>query len=128
LSTPPYPGLVFAAVIVAWIGRDLVGKWEGEHIVSGVPAVNLTGLEAVGARNRIALMGDGWLSPPKRRRCTKRCRKHVMRAVGYFSGGDPDFDPRKFRPENFKTQNERISALMDSTILTCHDSQRASAS
>jgi hypothetical protein len=38
-----------------------------------------------------------------------------MRAVRYFIGGDPNFDPRKFRPEKFKTQNERISALMDST-------------
>jgi Tannase and feruloyl esterase len=35
--------------------------------------------------------------------------------VRYFIAGDPNFDPRKFRPENFKAQIERISALLDST-------------
>jgi hypothetical protein len=35
--------------------------------------------------------------------------------VRYFIAGDANFDPRKFRPEDFKTQVERISALMDST-------------
>jgi feruloyl esterase len=35
--------------------------------------------------------------------------------VRYFIAGDPNFDPRKFRPEDFRTRVEHISALMDST-------------
>jgi len=35
--------------------------------------------------------------------------------VRYFIAGDPNFDPRKFRPEEFKAQVQRISALMDAT-------------
>jgi feruloyl esterase len=33
----------------------------------------------------------------------------------YFFAGDPNFDPRKFRPENFKARMEHVSALIDST-------------
>jgi hypothetical protein len=36
-------------------------------------------------------------------------------AVRYFLAGDPNIDPRKFRPEDFKERIGRISALMDST-------------
>jgi feruloyl esterase len=35
--------------------------------------------------------------------------------VRYFIAADPDFDPRKFRPEDFRARIEHISALMDST-------------
>ena len=35
--------------------------------------------------------------------------------VRYFLAGRPDVDPRKFRPEDFRTRIEHISALMDST-------------
>jgi hypothetical protein len=35
--------------------------------------------------------------------------------VRYFVAGDPDFDPRKFRAEDFRARIEHISALMDST-------------
>jgi feruloyl esterase len=35
--------------------------------------------------------------------------------VRYFIAGDPKFDPRKFRPEDFRARIEHISALMDST-------------
>jgi feruloyl esterase len=35
--------------------------------------------------------------------------------VRYFIAGDPSFDPRKFRPEDFRARIEHISALMDST-------------
>jgi Tannase and feruloyl esterase len=35
--------------------------------------------------------------------------------VRYFIAGDPNFDPRKFRPEDFRARIEYISALMDST-------------
>src|SRR5438270_8381966 len=35
--------------------------------------------------------------------------------VRYFIAADPNFDPRKFRPEDFRTRVEYISALMDST-------------
>jgi feruloyl esterase len=35
--------------------------------------------------------------------------------VRYFIAGDPNFDPRKFRPEDFRSRIEHISALMDST-------------
>ena len=35
--------------------------------------------------------------------------------VRYFLAGDPNFDPRKFRPEDFRARIEQISALMDST-------------
>jgi feruloyl esterase len=203
-----------------------------DGIVSGVPAINFTGLLIAGSRNGVALMGDGWLSPakvkslhkavleacdasdgledgvasryaacpaafdPKKLRCPDRrdsdnCLTDAQIAaietihspyvfpfplangvtyypgynyggedqsggmvawttgriapsyplpspancvtvgdprcsqgrlwyygsgfVRYFIAGDPNFDPRKFRPENFKAQIERISALMDST-------------
>ena len=36
-----------------------------DGVVSAVPAINLAGHSAAGARNGIALMGDGWLSPAK---------------------------------------------------------------
>jgi feruloyl esterase len=35
--------------------------------------------------------------------------------VSYFLAGDPKFDPRKFRPEEFRARIEYISALIDST-------------
>jgi feruloyl esterase len=35
--------------------------------------------------------------------------------VRYFIAGDPNFDPRRFRPEDFRARIEHISALMDST-------------
>jgi feruloyl esterase len=35
--------------------------------------------------------------------------------VRYFVVGDPNFDSRKFRPEDFRARIEHISALMDST-------------
>ena len=193
-----------------------------DGIVSGVPAINFTGLQAAGARNSIALMGDGWLSPakvktlhkavldacdmldgladgivsryvacrtafdPKKLRCqdgrdSDNCLTDAEIAaveaihspyvfsfplangvtsfpaynyggedqpggmvawitgskppvyplssvedqgrlwyfgsgfVRYFIAGDPNFDPRKFRPEDFRPRVEHISALMDST-------------
>jgi hypothetical protein len=193
-----------------------------DGIVSGVPAVNFTGLMAAGVRNSIALMGDGWLSPakvktlhnavldacdtkdgladgivsryaacqaafdPKRLRCpdgrdSDNCLTDPQIAavdaihspytfpfplangvtsypgynyggedqpgsmmfwmtgttapvfplpspatqgrlwyygsgfVRYFIAGDPKFDPRKFRPEDFRARIEHISTLMDST-------------
>jgi hypothetical protein len=203
-----------------------------DGIVSGVPAVNFTGLGTAGSRNGITLMGDGWLSPakvktlhkavldacdtldgladgiisryaacqaafvPKKLRCPEardsdtcltdaqiaavetihspyvfpfpvangvttypgynyggedqpggmvawttgptapnypvpsqadcitvgdpRCSQgrlwyYASGFVRYFIARDPNFDPRKFRPENFRVQIERISALMDST-------------
>jgi len=36
-------------------------------------------------------------------------------AVRYFLAGDPNLDPRQFRPEAFKARIARISTLMDST-------------
>ena len=36
-------------------------------------------------------------------------------AARYFLAGDPKLDPRQFRPEDYKSRIERISALMDST-------------
>jgi hypothetical protein len=33
----------------------------------------------------------------------------------YFIAGDPNFDPRRFRPEDFRARIEHISAMMDST-------------
>jgi hypothetical protein len=200
-----------------------------DGIVSGVPAINFTGLMAAGLRNGIALMGEGWISPakvktlhkavldacdkldgladgiisryaacraafdPKKLRCPNgrdsdkcltdpqiaavetvhspyvfpfalangvtsyrgynyggedqpvsmlayttgstapaypspadcvtlnpRCTQGRMWLYGsgfvrYFIAGDPNFDPRKFRPEDFRTRIEHISALMDST-------------
>jgi feruloyl esterase len=203
-----------------------------DGIVSAVPAINFTGLQAAGVRNGIALMGDGWLSPakvktlhnavldacdmldgladgivsryaacraafdPKKLRCSDgrdsdncltnaqiaavetihspyvfsfplangvtsfpaynysgenqpnsmvyyttgsaapayplpapadcvtvgnpRCTQGRMWYYGsgfvrYFIAGDPNFDPRKFRPEDYRTRIEHISALMDST-------------
>jgi len=193
-----------------------------DGIVSAVPAINFTGLQAAGARNGIALMGNGWLSPakvktlhkavldgcdtldgladgivsrygacraafdPKKLHCpdgrdSDNCLTDAEIAaveaihspyvfsfplangvtsfpaynyggedqpggmvawitgskppvyplssvedqgrlwyfgsgfVRYFIAGDPNFDPRKFRPEDFRPRVEHISALMDST-------------
>jgi Tannase and feruloyl esterase len=36
-------------------------------------------------------------------------------AVRYFLAGDTKIDPRQFRPEDYQSRIERISALMDST-------------
>jgi hypothetical protein len=33
--------------------------------------------------------------------------------VRYFIAGNPNFDPRKFRPEDFRADVEHISTLMD---------------
>jgi feruloyl esterase len=41
-------------------------------------------------------------------------RSHGPAVVRYFFAGEPDLDPREFRPESFKARVERISALMDS--------------
>jgi Tannase and feruloyl esterase len=35
--------------------------------------------------------------------------------VRYFIAADPNFDPRQFRPDDFRARIEHISALMDST-------------
>jgi Tannase and feruloyl esterase len=193
-----------------------------DGIVSTVPAINFTGLQAADVRNSIALMGAGWLSPakvktlhkavldacdasdgladgivsryaacramfdPKKLRCPEdrdsdNCLTTAQIAavetihspyefsfplangitsfpgynyggedqpgsmiawmtgpkapafplpppteqglmwrfgsgfVRYFIASDPNFDPRKFRPEDFRTRIEYISALMDST-------------
>jgi len=193
-----------------------------DGIVSAVPAVNFTGLQIAGARDGVALMGEGWLSPakvrtlhtavldacdasdgiadgivsryaacraafdPKKLRCIdgrdgdncltdaqiaavetihsaytfpfplangitsypgynyggedqpgsmvawmtgpkapayplpSRAEQGIMwyfasGFVRYFIAGDPNFDPRKFRPEDFRARIEHISALMDST-------------
>ena len=193
-----------------------------DGIVSAVPAVNFTGLGIAGARDGVALMGEGWLSPakvkvlhkavldacdaadglvdgivsryaacraafdPKKLGCpdhrdSENCLSDGQIAavetihsaytfpfplangitsypgynyggedqpggmvawitgpkppvypilsseeqgrlwyygsgfVRYFIAGDPSFDPRKFRPEDFRARIEHISALMDST-------------
>jgi len=193
-----------------------------DGIMSAVPAINFTGLQAALARNSITLMGDGWLSPakvkmlhkavldacdasdglvdgivsryaacpvafdPKKLRCpdgrdSDNCLTDTQIAavetihspyvfsfplangvtsfaaynyggedqpgsmvtwmtgtkapayppaapveqaagwrfgsgfVRYFIAGNPNFDPRKFRPEDFRVRIEHISALMDST-------------
>jgi feruloyl esterase len=53
-----------------------------DGIVSGVPAINFTGLGIVGSRNGIALMGDGWLSPAK----VKTLHKAVLDACDTLDG------------------------------------------
>jgi Tannase and feruloyl esterase len=49
-------------------------------------------------------------------RCTQgRLWYYGSGFVRYFIAGDPNFDPRIFRPEDFRARIEHISALMDST-------------
>jgi hypothetical protein len=42
-------------------------------------------------------------------------RHYVWDAIRYFLAGNPDIDPRKFRPEDFRPRIEHVSALMDAT-------------
>jgi len=75
-----------------------------DGIVSVVPVINWVGLQAAGARNGIALMGPGWLSPAK----VKTLHKAVMEAcdardgltdgiVGSYASCASVFDPHKLR-------------------------------
>src|SRR5258708_4969357 len=75
-----------------------------DGIVSVVPVINWVGLQAAGARNGIALMGPGWLSPAK----VKTLHKAVMEAcdardgltdgiVSRYASCATVFDPRKLR-------------------------------
>src|SRR6266436_8457528 len=75
-----------------------------DGIVSVVPVINWVGLQAAGARNGIALMGPGWLSPAK----VKTLHKAVMEAcdardgltdgiVSRYASCTGVFDPQKLR-------------------------------
>jgi hypothetical protein len=75
-----------------------------DGIVSVVPVINWVGLQAAGARNGIALMGPGWLSPAK----VKTLHKAVMEAcdardgladgiVSRYASCTGVFDPHKLR-------------------------------
>jgi hypothetical protein len=75
-----------------------------DGIVSVVPVINWVGLQAAGARNGIALMGPGWLSPAK----VKTLHKAVMEAcdardgltdgiVSRYASCIGTFDPQKLR-------------------------------
>jgi feruloyl esterase len=75
-----------------------------DGIVSVVPVINWVGLQAAGARNGIALMGPGWLSPAK----VKTLHKAVMEAcdardgladgiVSRYASCTTVFDPHKLR-------------------------------
>src|SRR5215468_5715393 len=75
-----------------------------DGIVSVVPVINWVGLQAAGARNGIALMGPGWLSPAK----VKTLHKAVMEAcdardgltdgiVSRYASCTSVFDPKKLR-------------------------------
>jgi hypothetical protein len=75
-----------------------------DGIVSVVPVINWVGLQAAGARNGIALMGDGWLSPAK----VKTLHRAVLEAcdaadgladgiVSRYVGCTGAFDPKTLR-------------------------------
>ncbi len=75
-----------------------------DGIVSVVPVINWVGLQAAGARNGIALMGAGWLSPAK----VKTLHTAVMEAcdardgltdgiVSRYASCTGVFDPQKLR-------------------------------
>jgi hypothetical protein len=75
-----------------------------DGIVSAVPVINWVGLQAAGARNGIALMGPGWVSPAK----VKTLHKAVMEAcdardgltdgiVSRYASCIGFFDPHKLR-------------------------------
>jgi tannase/feruloyl esterase len=75
-----------------------------DGIVSVVPVINWVGLQAAGARNGIAMMGAGWLSPAK----VKTLHKAVMEAcdgldgladgiVSRYASCTGAFDPQKLR-------------------------------
>jgi hypothetical protein len=81
--------------------------------VSAVPAINFTGLQAAGARNGIALMGNGWLSPAK----VKTLHKAVLDGcdtldgladgiVSRYGACRTAFDPKKLRcPDGRDSEN-----------------------
>jgi feruloyl esterase len=68
-------------------GREAVAMaqrfpMDFDGIVSAVPAINFTGLSIAGARNGVALMGQGWLDPAK----VKMLHKAVLDACDASDG------------------------------------------
>jgi feruloyl esterase len=84
-----------------------------DGIVSVVPVINWVGLQAAGARNGIAMMGTGWLSPAK----VKTLHRAVLDAcdaadgladgiVSRYANCTGAFDPKKLRcPDGRDSEN-----------------------
>src|SRR6516165_6293222 len=98
-----------------------------DGIVSAVPAINFTGLQAAGARNSIALMGEGWLSPAK----VKTLHKAVLDAcdrldgladgiVSRYAACRTAFDPKKLRCPDGRDSDNCLTNAQIAAIETIH--------
>jgi hypothetical protein len=98
-----------------------------DGIVSGVPAINFTGLMIASSRNGIALMGDGWLSPAK----TKTLHKAVLGAcdgadglvdgiVSRYATCRTAFDPKKLRCPDHRDSENCLSDGQIAAVETVH--------
>jgi feruloyl esterase len=98
-----------------------------DGIVSAVPAINFTGLLAAGARNSIALMGDGWLSPAK----VKTLHKAVLDAcdasdglvdgiVSRYAACPTAFDPKKLRCPDGRDSDNCLTDTQIAAVETIH--------
>jgi feruloyl esterase len=96
-----------------------------DGIVSVVPVINWVGLQAAGARNGIALMGDGWLSPAK----VKTLHKAVLDAcdaadgladgiVSRYASCTGAFDPKKLRCPDGKDSDSCLSDAQIAAVET----------
>jgi feruloyl esterase len=98
-----------------------------DGIVSAVPAINFTGLQAAGARNGMALMGDGWLSPAK----VKTLHKAVLAAcdtldgladgiVSRYAACRTAFDPKKLRCPDGRDSDKCLTDAQIAAVETIH--------
>jgi hypothetical protein len=98
-----------------------------DGIFSTVPAINFTGLMAAGARNGIALMGAGWLSPAK----VKTLHRAVLDAcdaadgladgiVSRYAGCIAVFDAKKLRCPDGRDSDNCLTDAQIAAVETIH--------
>jgi hypothetical protein len=98
-----------------------------DGIVSAVPAINFTALMVAGARNGIALMGDGWLGPAK----VKTLHKAVLDAcdtadgladgiVSRYATCRAAFDPKKLRCPGGRDNDNCLTDAQITAVETIH--------
>jgi len=96
-----------------------------DGIVSVVPVINWVGLQAAGARNGIAQMGDGWISPAK----VKTLHQAVLDAcdagdgladgiVSRYADCTGVFDPKKLRCPDGKDSDNCLTDAQIAAVET----------
>jgi Tannase and feruloyl esterase len=110
-------------------GLTMAQRFQADFdgIVSAVPAINFTGLLAAGARNGIALMGTGWLSPAK----VKTLHRAVLDAcdaadgladgiVSRYAGCTAVFDPKELRCPDGRDSDNCLTDAQIAAAETIH--------